>query len=133
MLRRRVSPRSTVAALGMALLAYRLGFHQGMPRNAGAVSAGFGRRIARLPFRPMFMASFDHASGNRRPGAGDIETFNQLFPLGHTSLGVMDILLECFWSVGPDVPIMGVCPAPAAPMRGPAGASHRTRRDEGRA
>lgn len=72
--------------------AYQFGFHQGLPRNAGAVSAGFGRKFPRLPFNPMVMAYFDYASGNRRPGAGNFATFNQLFPFGHKYLGLMDIV-----------------------------------------
>ncbi|MEM9415079.1 MAG: alginate export family protein [Planctomycetota bacterium] len=35
---------------------------------------------------------FDYASGDDTPGDGDVETFNQLFPLGHAYLGYIDVV-----------------------------------------
>ena len=42
-------------------------------------------RFARL------IVGVDYASGDRSPG-GDVETFNQLFPLGHAYLGYLDVV-----------------------------------------
>jgi len=35
---------------------------------------------------------FDYASGDDTAGDGDVETFNQLFPLGHAYLGYIDVV-----------------------------------------
>jgi len=35
---------------------------------------------------------FDYASGDDNAGDGDVETFNQLFPLGHAYLGYIDVV-----------------------------------------
>lgn len=43
------------------------------------------------PGSPVFRLVVDLASGDRDPG-GDVETFNQLFPLGHAYLGIMDFV-----------------------------------------
>jgi len=40
---------------------------------------------------PRFFAGVDYASGDDDPG-GDVETFNQLFPLGHAYYGYMDFV-----------------------------------------
>ncbi len=40
---------------------------------------------------PRLHLGFDYASGDESPG-GDVETFNQLFPLGHAYLGYIDIV-----------------------------------------
>lgn len=40
---------------------------------------------------PRFWLGVDYGSGDDQPG-GDVETFNQLFPLGHAFLGQADIL-----------------------------------------
>jgi hypothetical protein len=40
---------------------------------------------------PRLFVGFDYASGDDSPG-GDVETFNQLFPLGHAHLGYIDIV-----------------------------------------
>ena len=43
------------------------------------------------PTAPSLLAIFDYASGDDSPG-GDVGTFNQLFPLGHAYLGIMDFV-----------------------------------------
>jgi len=43
-----------------------------------------------VPCRPSLTLGFDYASGDRRPAAGDSETFDQLYPLGHAYLGYID-------------------------------------------
>jgi len=40
---------------------------------------------------PRFFVGFDYASGDDSPG-GDVETFNQLFPLGHAYYGYADFV-----------------------------------------
>ncbi len=40
---------------------------------------------------PRLFLGFDYASGDDSPG-GDVETFSQLFPLGHAHLGYMDAI-----------------------------------------
>jgi hypothetical protein len=63
-----------------------------LSRSAGMATAGFGRKLARLPFTPELWFYYDYASGNRGPGAGSFNRFNQLFPLGHKYLGYMDVV-----------------------------------------
>lgn len=64
--------------------------------GSGDVSAFmFGGEIGcRMPDwwgNPRFILGLDYASGDDRAG-GDVETFNQLFPLGHAYLGYMDFV-----------------------------------------
>jgi hypothetical protein len=51
-----------------------------------ASQAGF--RLPDLPGRPRLFAGFDYASGD--DGGGSLNTFNQLFPLGHAYHGYID-------------------------------------------
>jgi hypothetical protein len=48
-----------------------------------------GYTIADCPTNPRVHLGFDYASGDDSPG-GDVETFNQLFPLGHAYFGWID-------------------------------------------
>ena len=41
---------------------------------------------------PRLFVGLDVASGDRDPGDGDLNTFNQLFPLGHAYLGYIDVI-----------------------------------------
>jgi hypothetical protein len=41
-------------------------------------------------WKPRLELSFDYAMGDDNPGDGDVNTFNQLFPLGHAYLGYID-------------------------------------------
>ena len=41
---------------------------------------------------PKAYIGFDMSSGDDTPGDGDVETFNQLFPLGHAYNGYMDLI-----------------------------------------
>jgi len=50
-----------------------------------------GYTLAKAPASPRFFLGFDYASGDRRPG-GDVETFNQLYPLGHLYFGYIDYI-----------------------------------------
>lgn len=78
--------------------AYQFGRHsvptldRSIPRNAGMLTTGVGRRFAKSPLKPELWFYYDYASGNRNPLADDYSTFNQLFPLGHKYLGVADLV-----------------------------------------
>src|SRR5438445_4168463 len=50
---------------------------------------GYTLPITRLP--PRVYLEFDYASGDDRPG-GDVGTFNQLYPNGHSYLGYIDYI-----------------------------------------
>jgi hypothetical protein len=64
--------------------------------GAGDVSAWmFASRLdlalGAEPEHPRVFAGLDWASGDRRPG-GDVQTFDQLYPLGHAYYGIMDLV-----------------------------------------
>ena len=44
------------------------------------------------PWKPRVGAGFDWASGDRNPGDSRVETFDQLFPLGHKYFGFLDLV-----------------------------------------
>ncbi len=51
-----------------------------------------GLSLPKLPGRPRLHVGFDYASGDDTAGDNNVETFNQLFPLGHAYLGFIDII-----------------------------------------
>ena len=51
-----------------------------------------GYTFADVPLKPRLYAGFDIASGDDDPTDGDLETFNQLFPLGHAYFGYIDVI-----------------------------------------
>lgn len=57
--------------------------------NAYMVSGEMGKKFAEVAMAPRVYIGFDYASGDDNPG-GNVETFNQLFPLGHAYLGYID-------------------------------------------
>ena len=59
--------------------------------SAYMLTAVLGYRPEGWSYDPRFWLGFDYASGDDAPG-GDVETFNQLFPLGHAFLGYMDFV-----------------------------------------
>ena len=59
--------------------------------NAFMVASQFGYAITDCPSKPRLWMGFDYASGDDAAG-GDVETFNQLFPLGHAYLGYIDAI-----------------------------------------
>ncbi len=64
--------------------------------GAGTISAAMfsgemAYTVAQVPGRPRLHAGLDYASGDGSPG-GNVETFNQLFPLGHAFLGYVDVV-----------------------------------------
>jgi hypothetical protein len=44
------------------------------------------------PLKPRVGAGFDWASGDRNPNDGTVQTFDQLFPLGHAYFGYLDLI-----------------------------------------
>ncbi len=55
-----------------------------------AVQAGY--TIADVSCKPRVQLGYDYASGDSNPEDGTVETFHQLFPLGHAYLGYIDVL-----------------------------------------
>lgn len=60
--------------------------------SAWMFAAELGYTFAELDTTPRVHVAFDYASGDDDPGAGDLKTFNQLFPLGHAYFGGMDFI-----------------------------------------
>jgi len=59
--------------------------------SAFMVASQLGFTFADCPARPRLYAGFDYATGDGDAGpANKVETFNQLFPLGHAYLGYID-------------------------------------------
>lgn len=59
--------------------------------DAFMIGSELGWKPAGVWGSPRFSLGFDYGSGDDSPG-GDVETFNQLFPLGHAYLGYMDFV-----------------------------------------
>ena len=59
--------------------------------EAGMFTANVGYRFPDLMAGARAWVGFDYATGDETPG-GDVQTFNQLFPLGHAYLGYADVL-----------------------------------------
>lgn len=59
---------------------------------AGMFTAGLGRNWQNVCLTPTAWVYYDYASGDSNPTAGDVDTFNQLFPFGHYYLGWMDLV-----------------------------------------
>lgn len=59
--------------------------------SAFMVATQIGYRFAEVWSAPRVFVGFDYASGDRSPG-GNVQTFNQLFPLGHAYLGWIDAI-----------------------------------------
>jgi len=59
---------------------------------AGMATAGLGRSWKDACLSPTVWVYYDYASGDSDPTAGDVNTFNQLFPFGHYYLGWMDLV-----------------------------------------
>lgn len=55
-----------------------------------AVEAGY--TLADVVAKPRVYLGYDYASGDGNPSDDKVETFNQLFPLGHAFLGYADVL-----------------------------------------
>jgi hypothetical protein len=59
---------------------------------AGASASGIGWHFKDAPWNPVLWAYYDWASGSRNPLAGQLSTFNQLYPFGHYYFGWMDFV-----------------------------------------
>ena len=59
--------------------------------SAYMIGSEIGYRLTEVPWRPRLLVGFDLGSGDDRPG-GDVEVFNQLYPLGHAYLGLADVV-----------------------------------------
>lgn len=73
-----------------AVLAGQWGEWAGDSIRAWAWTLDGGYTFEDLKCKPRIGAGFDWASGDRNPTDGTVETFDQLFPLGHKYLGFMD-------------------------------------------
>ena len=73
-----------------AEFAWQTGEHAGNDIAALMVAAQVGHTFE-ARWSPRIWLGFDYASGDERSG-GDVQTFNQLFPLGHAYLGYLDAI-----------------------------------------
>ena len=71
--------------------AYQFGSISGQNIDAFMVASQLGYKRNDLMGKPRFYLGFDYASGDDNAG-GSVQTFNQLFPLGHAYLGFMDFV-----------------------------------------
>ncbi len=71
--------------------AYQFGNLGSNDINAFMVATQIGYRARGWGWKPRIFLGFDYASGDDSPG-GDVETFSQLFPLGHAHLGYIDAI-----------------------------------------
>ncbi len=60
--------------------------------NAQAATGGLGWHFADLPWNMSVWAYYDYASGTADPTGNVDQTFNQLFPAGHTYFGYLDVV-----------------------------------------
>jgi hypothetical protein len=60
--------------------------------QAWSASVVGGYTFKDLACKPRIGAGFDWASGDRNPTNGTVNTFDQLFPLGHAYLGYLDLI-----------------------------------------
>lgn len=75
-----------------AVLAGQWGSWAGDNIEAWAWTLDGGYTVADFVGSPRIGLGFDWASGDRDPTDGTVETFDQLFPLGHKYLGFMDFI-----------------------------------------
>lgn len=74
----------------LAMLAGQWGTWAGDNIEAWAWSLDGGYTFGDVAWKPRIGLGFDWASGDRDAFDGSVETFDQLFPLGHAYLGFMD-------------------------------------------
>jgi hypothetical protein len=58
--------------------------------SAMASHATLGYTLAKLKKKPRLVAEYNYASGDKTPGDGKQETFDQLYPTGHDKYGLAD-------------------------------------------
>jgi len=71
---------------------YQLGKVGSADVSAWSLASEVGYRLRETAGTPRLHLGFDYASGDDAPADGKVETFNQLFPLGHAYLGTMDFI-----------------------------------------
>jgi hypothetical protein len=71
--------------------AYQFGHVGSGNVNAYMFGTEIGYLVSEWLWKPRFSAGFEMGSGDNEPG-GDVETFNQLFPLGHAYFGYIDLI-----------------------------------------
>jgi hypothetical protein len=72
--------------------AYQFGEVGDKTLSAGFCTLGGGYEFGCLPWKPVLWAYFDWASGDSDPNDGRVNTYNQLFPLGHKYFGFADLV-----------------------------------------
>lgn len=72
--------------------AYQFGDFAEGDISAWMFATEVGYTLPDLAMTPRAYVGFDVASGDTDPGDGDLETFNQLFPLGHAYFGYIDVI-----------------------------------------
>ena len=72
--------------------AYQGGERGGLGISAFMVATQLGLTFADCPAKPRVWVGFDYASGDGSPTDGDLETFDQTYPLGHAYLGYIDVV-----------------------------------------
>jgi hypothetical protein len=71
---------------------YQLGQFEDLDISAWSVAAELGYTLAKVPASPRLYVGFDYASGDDDPNDDELNTFNQLFPLGHAYFGYIDVI-----------------------------------------
>lgn len=72
--------------------AYQFGDVGAADINAFMIASQLSYTYADSSWKPSVYIGADYASGDDTPGDTDVETFNQLFPLGHAYHGYMDLI-----------------------------------------
>lgn len=75
-----------------AMLAGQWGDWAGDKIEAWAWTLDGGYTFESAPWKPRAGAGFDWASGDKDPFDSSVETFDQLFPLGHAYFGYLDLI-----------------------------------------
>jgi hypothetical protein len=71
---------------------YQFGRFNARDINAFSVASVIGVTAFEAPIATRPYLGFDIASGDRKPTDGQVETFDQLFPTGHTFFGYIDVI-----------------------------------------
>lgn len=72
--------------------AYQFGDHDRRDIRAFMFASQFGYTFSNLSGVPRLTFGFDYASGDKDPLDAKLNTFDQLFPLGHAYLGYIDLV-----------------------------------------
>ena len=72
--------------------AYQFGHHETRDIRAFMFASQLGYKLSDLPGTPRLTFGFDYASGDEDPADAKVNTFNQLFPLGHAYFGFIDVV-----------------------------------------